>query len=126
MKTKVIRDAAGTIINIGDWDYQREPVFVNDLAHPIFDRGEIVGYLKKQLPDRVHNPLPDGAYEDQANVIEAQDGGRHAAESYRALRAADYPAIGDQLDALFRAGAFPADMAALLAEVKAKYPKSEN
>ena len=42
---------------------------------------------------------------------------------YQAQRAAEYPAIGDQLDALFKAGAFPADMAAIIQAVKDKYPK---
>lgn len=39
------------------------------------------------------------------------------------LRANEYPRIGDQLDALFHAGVFPADMAAQLQAVKDKYPK---
>ena len=34
-----------------------------------------------------------------------------------------YPAIGDQLDALFHAGVFPAEMAAEIQAVKDKYPK---
>jgi hypothetical protein len=34
-----------------------------------------------------------------------------------------YPSIGDQLDALFHAGMFPADMAAKIQAVKDKYPK---
>lgn len=38
-------------------------------------------------------------------------------------RAKEYPSIGDQLDALFKAGAFPADMAAAIQAVKDKYPK---
>jgi hypothetical protein len=38
-------------------------------------------------------------------------------------RAAEYPPIGDQLDALFKAGVFPADMAATIQAVKDKYPK---
>jgi hypothetical protein len=46
-----------------------------------------------------------------------------AATEYRRQRAAEYPPIGDQLDALFKAGAFPADMAATLQAVKDKYPK---
>jgi hypothetical protein len=45
------------------------------------------------------------------------------AEKYREARAAEYPSIGDQLDALFHAGVFPADMAARLQAVKDKYPK---
>lgn len=44
--------------------------------------------------------------------------------TYKELRAAEYPAIGDQLDALFHAGVFPADMAALIQAVKDKYPKT--
>ncbi len=44
---------------------------------------------------------------------------------YRRLRAPEYPSIGDQLDALFHAGVFPADMAARLQAVKDKYPKGQ-
>ena len=47
----------------------------------------------------------------------------YAATQYRRDRAAAYPPIGDQLDALFHAGIFPAEMAAKLAEVKARFPK---
>ena len=43
--------------------------------------------------------------------------------AYKRLRAAAYPPIGDQLDSLFHAGIFPAEMAAKLAEVKARFPK---
>ena len=46
-----------------------------------------------------------------------------AKTAYQRKRAAEYPPIGDQLDALFKAGAFPADMAATLQAVKDKYPK---
>jgi len=45
------------------------------------------------------------------------------AKAYARSRAAEYPAIGDQLDALFHAGVFPADMAATIQAVKDKYPK---
>jgi len=38
-------------------------------------------------------------------------------------RATAYPEIGDQLDALFHAGVFPAEMAAEIQAVKDKYPK---
>jgi len=47
----------------------------------------------------------------------------HDAKAYARSRAAEYPAIGDQLDALFHAGVFPADMAATIQAVKDKYPK---
>ena len=39
------------------------------------------------------------------------------------IRRKTYPSIGDQLDALYHAGIFPAEMAAKLAEVKARFPK---
>jgi hypothetical protein len=44
--------------------------------------------------------------------------------SYGVKRKLEYPSIGDQLDALFHAGTFPADMAAQIQAVKNKYPKS--
>ena len=47
----------------------------------------------------------------------------HAASQYRRDRANAYPAIGDQLDALFHAGVFPAEMAAQLQAVKDAHPK---
>jgi len=43
--------------------------------------------------------------------------------AYSNKRRGEYPAIGDQLDALYHAGVFPAEMAALLKAVKDKYPK---
>ena len=42
------------------------------------------------------------------------------AQAYARSRAAEYPAIGDQLDALFHAGVFPAEMAAAIQAVKDK------
>jgi len=42
---------------------------------------------------------------------------------YRVMRAMNYPSIGDQLDALFHAGVFPAEMAAQIQAVKDEYPK---
>ena len=44
-------------------------------------------------------------------------------KEYARKRLAEYPAIGDQLDALYHAGVFPADMTATLKAVKDKYPK---
>lgn len=46
------------------------------------------------------------------------------AQEYARKRAPEYPSIGDQLDALFKAGAFPDDMAAKIQAVKDKYPKA--
>ena len=46
-----------------------------------------------------------------------------AEEKYKDDRKADYPDIGDQLDALYHAGVFPTDMAAKIKTTKDKYPK---
>tara|TARA_R110000744_G_scaffold364967_1_gene473643 strand:+ start:1127 stop:1417 length:291 start_codon:yes stop_codon:yes gene_type:complete len=43
--------------------------------------------------------------------------------TYQENRVAEYPPIGDQLDALYHAGVFPATMTASIKAIKAKYPK---
>lgn len=45
------------------------------------------------------------------------------ANAYKAKRAAEYPPIGDQLDALWKGGDAAAEMLARVQAVKAKYPK---
>jgi hypothetical protein len=44
---------------------------------------------------------------------------------YKYDRKPEYPAITDQLDALFHAGVFPPEMAAQIQAIKDKYPKPE-
>ena len=66
------------------------------------------------------------AYDSAGNVVEydlAAAQALVAANAYKSQRAAEYPSIGDQLDALFHAGVFPTEMAALIQAVKDKYPK---
>ena len=59
--------------------------------------------------------------EIQAEITRLQ--AEYDAQAYARSRAAEYPAIGDQLDALFHAGVFPAEMAAQIQAIKDKYPK---
>ncbi len=47
----------------------------------------------------------------------------YKAQAYARSRTLEYPAIGDQLDALFHAGVFPVEMAAAIQAIKDKYPK---
>lgn len=76
-------------------------------------------------PDGVAtNPLPDGALEGDFDVRKTANGSFVLAYDYKALRAAEYPTIGDQLDALFKGGVFPVEMAEQIAAIKAKYPKA--
>ena len=57
------------------------------------------------------------SYDNNAVQIEIDN---HA---YIEKRTAEYPSIGDQLDALFHAGVFTEEMAAQIQAVKDKYPK---
>lgn len=59
--------------------------------------------------------------EIEAEIVRLQT--EYDAQQYARSRALEYPPIGDQLDALFHAGVFPADMAAQIQAVKDKYPK---
>ena len=56
-------------------------------------------------------------YDENAVIVEMDK------VAYIDKRVAEYPPIGDQLDALFHAGVFPDDMAAKIQAVKNKYPK---
>ena len=59
--------------------------------------------------------------EIDAEVIRLQ--AEYDAKAYQRSRQPEYPAIGDQLDDLFKAGAFSDDMTAKIQAVKDKYPK---
>ena len=68
----------------------------------------------------------DVAYDAEENVVEYDLAAAEAyveSKQYISNRAAEYPSIGDQLDALFHAEVFPAEMAAKIQAVKNKYPK---
>lgn len=63
--------------------------------------------------------------DEEANEIRlAHEQSRLDALPYSVRRMMEYPSIGDQLDALFHAGVFPAEMAAQIQAVKDKYPKA--
>ena len=67
-----------------------------------------------------------GAFDANGNLVAIDMDAVNAwvdPDAYKFSRALEYPAIGDQLDALFHAGVFPADMAAQIQAVKDKYPK---
>ena len=46
-------------------------------------------------------------------------------DQYKYQRASEYPAIGDQLDALWKGGDAAAEMLAKVQAVKSKYPKEQ-
>jgi hypothetical protein len=61
---------------------------------------------------------------EKDSILAAQQAAAEAMLTYTQKRVGEYPPIGDQLDALFKAGVFPADMAARIQAVKDKYPKA--
>jgi hypothetical protein len=72
----------------------------------------------------------DPANTDYAEYLEWVEAGNTATAAdaipdptYQENRVSEYPPIGDQLDALYHAGVFPAAMTASIKAIKDKYPK---
>jgi len=68
----------------------------------------------------------DVAYDANGNEVAYDKAAVQAyvdAHAYIAKRQAEYPSIGDQLDALWKGGDAAAEMLAKVQAVKAKYPK---
>jgi len=89
--------------------------------------------IRKAYPNTVTIDDGTGAFDvngDPITLVQSQiDEARVTLDSewnatkYRNQRKTEYPEIGDQLDSLYHAGSFPADMAAKIKAVKDKYPK---
>lgn len=88
----------------------------------------IPAYATTTVPDVEPNEGEILVYENdvwalkirEAPIIEEFDDGMLP---YQRARWAEYPSLGDQLDALYHAGVFPEDMANQIKAVKDKYPK---
>jgi hypothetical protein len=68
----------------------------------------------------------DVAYDADGNKVQYDKAAVQAyvqAHSYIAKRQAEYPPIGDQLDALWKGGEAAAEMLAKVQAVKSKFPK---
>jgi len=68
----------------------------------------------------------DVAYDANENIVVYDEATVQAyidAHAYIAKRVAEYPTIGDQLDALWKGGDAQTEMLAKVMAVKAKYPK---
>jgi len=87
-------------------------------------KNQFVGYIDPEMGDI--SLLPDsveiGDYETTVN----KNGETVLTSDYSSLRKTEYPEIGDQLDALYRAGVFPEEMANQISAVKARFPKTIN
>ena len=72
----------------------------------------------------VHDGGTKPSESDCTNGLKAlQDAWDLENDSYRSKRKEEYPDIGDQLDDLYKKGAFSDEMAAKIKAVKDKYPK---
>ena len=70
--------------------------------------------------DKKQTKPTDAEIDAEVKKLQAE----YDAKAYQRSRKPEYPAIGDQLDDLFKAGAFSDDMTAKIQAVKDKYPKS--
>ena len=83
----------------------------------------------------IHNTVTTVNGDTQADIVALDDNGNEVTidwtqvnvwtdpEQYKDDRRNEYPDIGDQLDDLFKAGAFSTEMTATIQAVKDKYPK---
>ena len=101
-------------------------------AH-INENGKLLGWYSSDINDTIPTPnveVTDEVWQEalSANANTYQDGSFIYIEpedtrTYGEKRQFEYPDIGDQLDDLFKAGAFSTEMTATLQAVKDKYPK---
>lgn len=77
-------------------------------------RGETIEWLDTNQTQPTESEI-------QAEITRLQ--AEYDAKAYQRNRQPEYPDIGDQLDDLYKAGAFSDDMSAKIKAVKDKYPK---
>lgn len=77
-------------------------------------RGDVVEWIKPSTA-----PVTDAQINTELARLQAV----YEAKQYQRDRASEYPAIGDQLDALWKGGVAAEEMLAIVQAVKDKYPK---
>jgi len=121
-------DADGNLINIGEWDTKPEQVEVQPAQYD--EKGNLISEAVYETVER--NPIPPGAYSEEREVIQTEDGGLALAEDYAALRRAAYPPYSpwDVIDEILKhitpaPGSKLEEIQAQRLAVKARYPKPE-
>ena len=74
---------------------------------------------KLEWLDKKQTKPTDSEIDAEVKKLQAE----YDAKAYQRSRKPEYPDIGDQLDDLYKAGAFSDDMTAKIKAVKDKYPK---
>lgn len=115
----------GKIINVGDWDYQ--PFFAEVASNPWLGEGDIPDDwdFAYQSVEMFANPLPEGAIEEERDIVESAKGRLLLADDWHTLREDAYPPLKDQFDAMWKGGDAAMEMAALVQSIKDRYPKTE-
>ena len=86
---------------------------------------EFIQALKATYP-QIISAVDENAFDANGNPVTYDKTAVQAyidANAYKAKRQAEYPPIGDQLDALWKGGDAAAEMLTIVQAVKAKYPK---
>jgi hypothetical protein len=73
--------------------------------------------------EMVNGELVEMSDADKTTFIATQENATTTTNFYTIKRAAEYPPIGDQLDALWKGGDAAAEMLSRVQAVKTKYPK---
>jgi len=127
-KVKCWFNANGNLINIGEWDAMPEQVEVSPEHRD--EEGNLISEAVYETVER--NPIPEGAYYEEREVIQTEDGGWTLAEDYAALRRAAYPpySVWDVLDEVLKhitpePGSKLEEIQSARLAVKAAYPKPE-
>jgi len=84
--------------------------------------------IYKLYPQVVTVDDTSGAFDAEGNKVEINLATVNAwvdPDTYKYNRVAEYPSIGDQLDALWKGGDAATEMLAKVQAVKTKYPKPE-
>lgn len=120
--TKVIT-LNNKLINVGEWDYciVKELVAMN----PWESDGEAPedwDYQYQEVEIET-NPLPEGAIEQDVELVESAKGRLLLSTDWYNLREDAYPPIKDQLDAAWKGGEEAEAMKQLILSIKEKYPK---
>ena len=93
------------------------------MKHYKDENGNLFGYFADGSQDHLIGDKKKITDKQLEKLVEQNRQKELSKLSYRKKRSLEYPSIGDQLDDLFKAGAFSKEMAAKIQAVKEKYPK---
>lgn len=115
----------GSLIHIGEWEYL--PYTDRVVNNPYLGEGDAPEDWDFDIKfvEVVSNPLPEGAIEEELEIVESAKGRLLRADDWFNLREDAYPPIQDQLDAHWKGGAEAEAMSEAIAAIKALYPKPD-